>query len=531
MQLTTAPSQTNRSTSYEQSSKVPPVTLEGLKAEKAKRYFREFVEQAWHVLEPSTVFVPGVHVDAICEHLQAVTEGRIGDLIINVPPGHAKSLLTCVFWPAWVWIDRPETRWIFSSYRAELAMRDSVKCRTLLDSPWYQERWGDRFELRQDQNQKSRYENTRSGYRVIASVGAGTGERGDVIVMDDPTSVDQAESDTERRTATDFWFGTMSTRLNDAKTGHRVVIMQRLHEDDLTGNIIDRGGYELLMLPEEFEPDRACVTSIGWKDPRTEPGELLWPAKNGRQEIENIKRDLGSYRYAGQYQQRPSPAGGGIFKRWWWRYWQHRGQNLQPVQVRLADGSVQQVHALELPERFDQIIQSWDMAFKDLSTSDFVVGGVWAAVKADRFLLDQKRERLSFPKTVEAVKGLSEKWPQAQVKLIEDKANGPAVIDTLTTEVPALVAVDPEGGKEARAHAVSPQIKAGNVFLPHPSIAPWVLGLIGECRGFPKGAHDDQVDAMTQVLTQMIDPGIQGGVATGQEAANPETFGRDWSRM
>ncbi len=284
------------------------------------RSFREFVEQAWHVLEPSTAFVPGMHVDAICDHLQAVTEGRIRDLIINVPPGHAKSLLTAVFWPAWVWIDKPQTRWVFSAYRADLAMRDSVKCRTLIESEWYQSRWGDRFGLRDDENQKQRWANDRTGYRVIASVGAGTGERGDVVVIDDPTSVDQAESDTERKTANEWWTGTMSTRLNDLRTGHRVVIMQRLHEDDLTGNLEGRG-YELLMLPQEFEPDRACVTSIGWRDPRTEPGELLWPVKNGAAEIARMKVDLGSYRYAGQYQQRPSPAGGGIFKRFWWRYW------------------------------------------------------------------------------------------------------------------------------------------------------------------------------------------------------------------
>ncbi len=364
--------------------------------EQARRSFREFVEQAWHVLEPSTAFVPGMHVDAICDHLQAVTEGRIRDLIINVPPGHAKSLLTAVFWPAWVWIDKPQTRWVFSAYRADLAMRDSVKCRTLIESEWYQSRWGDRFGLRDDENQKQRWANDRTGYRVIASVGAGTGERGDVVVIDDPTSVDQAESDTERKTANEWWTGTMSTRLNDLRTGHRVVIMQRLHEDDLTGNLEGRG-YELLMLPQEFEPDRACVTSIGWRDPRTEPGELLWPVKNGAAEIARMKVDLGSYRYAGQYQQRPSPAGGGIFKRFWWRYWRPRGTELPPVAVRLLDGSLQQVHAMELPAKFDEMLQSWDMAFKDLSTSDYVVGGVWGSGGADRFLTRPETRSAELP--------------------------------------------------------------------------------------------------------------------------------------
>jgi hypothetical protein len=202
------------------------------------------VEQAWPVLEPSTAFVPGMACDAICEHLQAVSDGRIADLIINVPPGTAKSLLTAVFWVAWHWIDHPESRWIFASYAGALAIRDSVKCRTLIESAWYQERWGDRFQLREDQNEKKKFENSETGYRVIATIGAGTGERGDFVVIDDPHSVDGAESDTERKTAVDWWTGTMSTRLNNLATGHRIVIQQRLHESDLTGELIESGaGY------------------------------------------------------------------------------------------------------------------------------------------------------------------------------------------------------------------------------------------------------------------------------------------------
>jgi hypothetical protein len=183
--------------------------------------------------------------------------------------------------------------------------------------------------MRGDQNQKQRFENTSTGCRVVTPVGTGTGERGDIVVVDDPTSVDQAESDTERKAANEWWSGTMSTRVNDLRAGHRVVIQQRLHEDDLTGYLLERGGYELLMLAEEFEPERACSTSIGWNDLRTEAGQLLWPERIGNQELETIKRDLGSYRYAGQYQQRPSPAGGGIYKRWWWRYWKPRASSFR----------------------------------------------------------------------------------------------------------------------------------------------------------------------------------------------------------
>jgi hypothetical protein len=197
----------------------PAINRVLLKAEMARRQLYEFVIQAWPVLEPDVAFVDGAHMRAICEHLQAVTEGRIGNLIINVPPGHAKSLLAAVFWPAWVWINHPESRWLFSTYREPLAIRDSVKCRRLIESPWYRERWGDRFELASDQNQKNRFENTATGYRVVVPMSSGTGERGDYVVVDDPHSVDQAESDAERQSAIEWWNGSMATRLNDFRKG------------------------------------------------------------------------------------------------------------------------------------------------------------------------------------------------------------------------------------------------------------------------------------------------------------------------
>jgi predicted phage terminase large subunit-like protein len=475
-----------------------------LKAEKARRSLYEFVVQAWHVLEPETPFVDGMHMRAICEHLQAITECRIRNLIINVPPGHAKSLLTAVFWPAWVWIDRPESRWLFASYSASLSLRDSVRCRRLIESDWYRERWGDRFSLTSDVNTKARFENDKTGVRVSTSVGgSATGERGDYVVCDDPHAIEQAESDAERKTAVDWWNGTMATRLNDFATGHKVVIQQRLHESDLTGDLLEKkADYELLCLPAEFEPERRCVTSI-WRDPRTVEGELLWPQKVTLQDLDSLKVTLGSYRYAGQYGQRPSPAGGGIFQRHWWRYWRPKHLELPPVQVRLPDGSICSILAVPLPDQFDALLQSWDMAFKDKVTSDYVVGQVWAALKADRFLLDQRRNRLNMPDTKAAVTAMSAKWPDAVTKLIEDKANGPAVIQELQHDVAGLIAVNPEGGKIARAQAVSPQCESGNVYLPHPAIAHWVDGFIEECAAFPNGRHDDQVDSMSQALNRL----------------------------
>jgi hypothetical protein len=307
----------------------PKLSLLGLQAEKARRSFYEFVCQGWHVLEPNTPFVDGIHVQAICLHLQAVNAGQIRDLIINVPPGHAKSLLVAVFWPAWVWIDRPHTRFLFASYSATLSVRDSLRCRRLIDSEWYQRRWGDRYQLSGDQNQKHRFENDRTGYRIATSVGGtATGERADIVVVDDPHSVDQAESDAERRTAVEWFNGTMCTRLNDLRTGHKIVIQQRLHENDVTGDILAKGGFGHLCLPAEFEPERRCTTSIGWSDPRSKPGELLWPEKVTAAQLEALKISLGSYRYAGQYQQRPSPADGGSFKQAWFRFWRPADMDL-----------------------------------------------------------------------------------------------------------------------------------------------------------------------------------------------------------
>ena len=199
--LTTANLLTNNSTSLTPSLVRPALSRFPLSVEKARRSLHEFVRQAWPVLEPETPFVEGMHVRAVCDHLQAVSEGRIRNLIVNIPPGHAKSLLTAVFWVAWRWIDHPESRWLFSSYREPLATRDSVKCRRLIESDWYRERWGDRYQLSDDQNQKNRFEKTGTGYGVEVPMSAGTGERGDYVVVDDPHSVDQAESNTERRSA------------------------------------------------------------------------------------------------------------------------------------------------------------------------------------------------------------------------------------------------------------------------------------------------------------------------------------------
>lgn len=446
--------------------------------ELAKRSLSEFTRQAWHVVEPSTEFVSGWHLEAINEHLEAVTNGQIRNLLINMPPRHMKSLAVSVFWPCWEWATRPERRWLFASYAASLSIRDSVKCRRLIQSPWYQRNWGDRYKLTGDQNAKERYENDKTGYRLATSVGgAATGEGGDRIVIDDPHNVREAESETIRQAAVDWFWESMSTRLNDPKTGARVVVMQRVHAKDLSGSILEHGGFDHLCLPAEYEGTNR-VTSIGWSDPRSSPGDLLWPDRFGADELTDLKRSLGSYGTAGQLQQRPSPAEGGLFKRDWWKFYRER------------------------PRKFDEVVQSWDCTFKDLQSSDYVVGLVVGRIGADKYVLDMTRDRMGIGATMQAIRSMSAKWPESTAKLVEDKANGSAVIELLKHEIPGLIPVNPEGGKVVRAQAVSPEVEAGNVFLPDPTIAPWVHDFVEECAAFPNGANDDQVDALTQALVR-----------------------------
>ena len=231
-----------------------PSLVAEIESEMARRSLREFVRQAWHVVEPATPYIPGWHLDAICDHLEAVSRREIRNLLINMPPRHMKSLAVSVFWPCWEWATWPERKWLFSSYAASLSIRDSLKCRRLIESPWYQANWGDRFQLTGDQNAKQRFENNKSGYRLATSVGGtATGEGGDRIVVDDPHNVNEAESDLVRRGVIDWWDQVMSTRLNDPKTGAKVIVMQRVHEADLAGHVLAQGGYEHLCLPAEYE--------------------------------------------------------------------------------------------------------------------------------------------------------------------------------------------------------------------------------------------------------------------------------------
>lgn len=467
---------------------------------------RTFVRAAWPVLEPSTPYLHNWHIDLLCEYLEAFYAGEVRRLIVNMPPRYMKSGLCTILGPVWDWTHRPHHRFLFASYAQPLSTKHSIDRRTLIRSLWFQERFGHMFRLAGDQDVKTKYANDKRGHMIATSFGGiGTGEGGDYVVIDDPQDPKRAASDTQRETINTRFDQTFSTRLDDKKRGGILVVMQRLHARDLTGHLLEKEGdsWEHVKLPAEVK--RSTVVEFPRSDRKVtrEPGQPLWPEREDSAELEQAAIDLGSYGYAGQYDQDPSPAEGGIFRRTWWGFWKPAGLDLQAPQLVLPDDTVFKYRLIELPV-LEMKLQSWDCTFKDTKDSDYVVGQVWGAAGARRFLIDQIRDRMSFTRTISEVKQMSSEHPDAYTKIIEDKANGPAVIDTLKDSVPGVIAVNPEGGKDARAQAVSPQVEAGQVYLPHPAIAPWVWDYIEEHATFPNAANDDQVDGTSQALLRMM---------------------------
>jgi predicted phage terminase large subunit-like protein len=477
-----------------------------LKKEMARRKLSEYSKQAWHVVEPATKYIDNWHIDAIAEHLEAVTDGQIKRLLVNIPPRCEKSLNGSVFWPTWVWGPKgmPHIRWLFISYAESLSIRDSIKCRNVIQSSWYQKNWGNVYKLAGDQNEKRKFKNDKTGERIASSIdGTNTGEGGDIVVIDDPHNVRDGESEAIRESTVLTFREVIPSRLNDPKTGAIVVFMQRVHDGDVSGQILKEGGYVHLCLPMEYEPKRMITTPIGFNDPRTIDGELLWPERIGKEEVEAYKKSLGSYAYAGQYQQRPTPRGGGMIKKHWLRYWKPKGRELPPVTVRLEDGSFFNCPIIDLPDEFDIKIQSWDMNFKETKDSAFVCGQVLAQKVANRFLLDQIRENIDFIKTLSAFAELTNKHTDVSAKYIEDKANGPAVISALHEKISGIVPIQPEGDKVARMASITYLIEAGNYYIPHPALFPWVEEYIAELTAFPKSAYKDQCDTTSQGLNKL----------------------------
>ncbi len=469
---------------------------------------RDFIRQAWHLIEPKQ-FLDNWHIDAICDACQAVSEGHIKNLLVNCPPRFTKSLILAVFWPAWEWHFNAAARWLFTSCKESLALRDSRRCRLVIESGWYQRRWGDRYQLRGDQNEKRMFENTANGWRIAVALSSGTGMGGDRIVCDDPHEIQDRHSSSRIKKAVDAWNETFSSRMDTEKTA-KVVAGHRIHPNDLSGEILKQGGYVHLCLPMEHDPKRTCVVpAINFRDPRQKAGELAWPARFGKEKIAEDTRRWGKAGHAAMNNQAPALTTGNEIQRCWWRYWHHRNTRMPPMLVEVApngDGPrTVEVISIELPTGFDEIIQSWDLAFKDTKDSSWVVGQAWGRVERRAMLLDQVRGRWCFTETIKHVRLFSAKWPEARLKLIEDKANGPAVINTLRNEIPGIVAINPKGEKVARARACGPFIQSGNVWVPHEAIAAWVSGFLDEWGAIPAPGFWDQIDTGSQALDHLLD--------------------------
>ena len=456
-------------------------------AELASLSLRMFLEEAWPYASTNEAFQGNWHIDAMCEHLEALFRGEFWTLLINVPPRHTKSTTCSVVFPAWCWIRDPSLRVMGASYGESLSMRDSRAMRMLVQSQWYQSRWP--LTLSDDQNVKSRWENNRGGWRMATSTGgAVTGEGADLLVVDDPHNVTEAQSAVELQKVIDWYTVAMPTRTGRGGRRKTIVVMQRVNEGDLSSILVDRKDVVHLCLPQEYEPDRAARGWNGWTDPRKEAGELLWPARFSREFIEATQRppDMTAQAYAGQMQQRPAPAEGNMFNPADWKFYD------QDFRMILEDA--------------DDMCWSWDMTFKDLktATASYVVGQPWARKGANFYLGPQVRGRMGFTGAKAAVKLGAATIPKIHAKLVEDKANGSAIIEDLSGTIGGLLPIEPEGGKEARASVVEPYQKAGNIHLPNPRNFPWVAGYIEEHRVFPNGVNDDQVDATSQAIIWLL---------------------------
>jgi len=456
---------------------------------------RAFVEAAWQMIEPNTIFCPNWHIDAICEHLEAATRGELHRLLINLPPRHMKSLLVSVLWPAWCWTHSPHLRFLTASYGSELSERFAIKTRDLLLSPWYQERWP-ALELKDDMNRTNRYENTAGGARVAISVGGeATGEGGDILIADDPHKAEEAGSASARRRVIDWHDGSFGYRFDNPRTGVEVVVMQRLHEEDLAGHLLERDGWTHLCLPARYERQHPYP----WAgDPRTRESELLWPEHFPDEQLRQIEQTMGSYRRAGQLQQRPAAIEGELLKRAWWRFY-------DPGWIDDPNG--------QLP-RFHHIVSSWDTSFTAKTSSDYVVGQVWGIHRADRYLLRSYRAQVGLEGTKQAMRQtaawVKERWPHAAQRiLIEKSANGHEIISQLKRELTGVIGIDATHDKETRAIAAAAPLEAGNIYLPGraaPEIAAgyqapdWVAAFIEEAAGFPNTRYDDQVDSFSQAI-------------------------------
>lgn len=446
-----------------------------------------FVRWAWPILEPGTEYVPNWHIDAVSEHLEAITTHDIQNLAVNIPPGTMKSLLISVFFPAWWWTKAPTKRFLSGSHEQTLALRDNEKMRALVVSPEYQALWGEKTRLIKTGTRS--FMNVSRGGREARAFKSMTGGRGDATIIDDPHSTETAESDKEREKAVRRFVEGIQNRVNDAATSSIILVMQRLHDKDVTG-AIDRYGfdYEKLVLPMEFEPKRRFTTRIGWTDPRQAEGDLLFPGKFPRAEVEKLKK-IGSYAWAGQYQQRPVPREGGLFKREWFA-----GKVMRPGEV--PAGVVWWRHwdlaATELDPMATTGARTCGVKMGRAPDGRIIVGHMNAFGKDGKVVKVLIRQQAEIDGT-----GVSISVPQ------DPGAGGKVNRQDIINHLEGFVArkMIESGDKVTRAEPFSAACENGDVWLVQGS---WNDEYLDELCSFPSGARKDVADASSGAYARLV---------------------------
>ena len=442
------------------------------------------------------------HLQILDEALTGVAAGRIKRLIVEMPPRHGKSMEASEYFPAWFLGRNPDKRVMLASYGAELASEFGAKARDLLVE-YGPTLFGVQVNPAKSAAHNWKLKGRRGGMATAGVGGAMTGKGADILIIDDPVkNHDEAQSQLHRERVWNWYTSTAYTRLEP--DGAVIIIQTRWHEDDLAGRaqLQEDEGWTIIRMPATCD------------DPENDPlgrkmGAALWPRRFGKRRLAQIAKSVGSFVWNALYQQRPVAAEGNVLKKAWWKRY---------------EGSPRDIAA-----ECDTIIQSWDLAFKDSDGSDSVCGQVWGRNGADLYLLHSVTAVLDFPATREAIRAMSREWPEATAKLVEDKANGPAIIADLKRELAGLIPVEPQGGKMARVVAVSPLVEAGNVHLPSRAVAPWIDDFITEAAGFPNAKHDDQVDAMSQALIRLQVRDAPAAAASPLEASAQGPAVRDAS--
>lgn len=441
------------------------------KKELVRRSYEDYLTYVYQ--DRFTIFP---HIKLICEYLQRIADGETLSIIIEMPPRHGKSFAVTEAFPSYYLAKNPDKRVIATAYSDSLARKFGRMNRDkILEA-------GDVFGVSVDPNNSAVNDwgfHKQAGGMIATGIGGSlTGQGADLMLIDDPIkNAEEANSKTMRQKIWDEWESVLSTRLHDGASV--IVIMTRWHQDDFVGRLLENKGREWvrLRLPAIAEDENDLLGR-----PVGEP--LCAALGYGKKWAAAKKIEVGSRTWGSLYQQNPTPAEGSIFFRKWFKYYK------------------------ALP-KMDAYVISWDMTFKDSESSDFVVGQAWGRRGAEFYLLDQLRAKMGFPETVKAVQMFAAKHPQILTKLVEDKANGTAVLQTLTSTIPGMLPIEPQGGKITRAQAVTPLFEAGNVFIPDPSIAPWVNDYVEEFASFPNGFHDDQVDSTSQALTRLKASSVQ----------------------